>query len=395
MKKQVFIFLTIILSCNCFSQINFEKGYYINNAGQKIDCLIKNIDWKNNPTEFLYKLSENTEPKKETINSVKEFEIINGSKYINRKVSIDRSSETLKDLSTTKNPISKEEQLFLKVLIEGKANLYLYQDGNLKRFFYKTDTSSIKQLIFKSYRITYNRIGKNNRYKQQLWSTLKCENISTKEIENINYNKKELVNLFIKYNSCNNSTFTNFEKKQKKDLFNLTIRPGINNSSLSIENILSNSSDIDFGNELSFRFGIEAEFVMPFNKNKWAILAEPTYQYFKSEKITNTQIINVDYKSIELSLGLRHYFFLNNNSKIFINGLYIIDLNMNSKIDFENTTNLTIKTDGNLAFGIGYNYNQKYSLEMRYGSGRAILGGYIYWNSDYESLSIIFGYTLF
>ena len=46
---------------NCFAQISFEKGYFINNANQKTNCLIKNQDWKDNPTEFEYKLDENSE----------------------------------------------------------------------------------------------------------------------------------------------------------------------------------------------------------------------------------------------------------------------------------------------------------------------------------------------
>ena len=43
-------------------------------------------------------------------------------------------------------------------------------------------------------------------------------------------------------------------------------------------------SEIKFSKGLtSFRFGLEAEFVMGFNNNKWAFLLEPTYQQFESE----------------------------------------------------------------------------------------------------------------
>ena len=82
MKKQLLFLLITILSFNCYSQISFEKGYYIDNSNQKTNCLIKNIDWKNNPTQFEYKLSENSESKKKTIESIKEFGINNISKYI-------------------------------------------------------------------------------------------------------------------------------------------------------------------------------------------------------------------------------------------------------------------------------------------------------------------------
>ena len=95
MKKQLVFILTTILSLNCYSQISFEKGYFIDNNNQKTNCLIRNIDWKNNPKEFEYKISEQTKKERLTIESVKEFGIDNVSKYIRFDVDIDRSSNYL------------------------------------------------------------------------------------------------------------------------------------------------------------------------------------------------------------------------------------------------------------------------------------------------------------
>jgi len=53
-------FLSIMLCFGMtisYSQISFEKGYFINNTNQRISCYIKNSDWKNNPTEFVYKIA--------------------------------------------------------------------------------------------------------------------------------------------------------------------------------------------------------------------------------------------------------------------------------------------------------------------------------------------------
>lgn len=395
MKKQLLFLLTIILSFNCYSQISFEKGYYIDNSNQKTNCLIKNIDWKNNPTEFEYKLSENSESKKVTIKSIKEFGIDNFSKYIRSIVNIDRSSENINKLSNDRNPIFKEEELFLKVLVEGKANLYLFEDGSLRRYFFNKENTTIEQLVFKSYKTSNDKIGKNNRFKNQLWNNLKCPNFKITKVENLDYQKNDLIDFFVKYNECNGEKNINYEEKQKKDLFNLSIRPGFNSSSLSIQNSASSSRNTDFDNELGFRFGIEAEFIMPFNKNKWSLIIEPTYQYFKSVKEITNQSAKADYKSIEIPVGVRHYFFLNENSKIFINGSFIFDLSNDSVIDFESGTDLEIKTRNNLAFGIGYKHNDKYGLELRYQTSREILSNYIYWSSDYSTLSVIFGYSLF
>ena len=101
--------------------------------------------------------------------------------------------------------------------------------------------------------------------------------------------------LFIKYNQCKNSNYINYDYKQKKNLFHLTIRPGLNYS--------SNFKIPNYWKSYGHRLGIEGEYILPYNKNKWSIIIEPTYQYYEySEKIKNTNgnilIPKIDYKSI-------------------------------------------------------------------------------------------------
>ncbi|HTO14446.1 MAG TPA: outer membrane beta-barrel protein [Edaphocola sp.] len=367
------------------------------------------MDWKNNPSEFEYKLSETSETQKKTITSVKEFGVDNISKYIRSIVNIDRSSDNLNNLSKDKDPIFSEEELFLKVLIEGKSSLYQYSDSDLTRYFYNIDNSKIEQLIFKNYLITDDGLAKNNRFRQQLWNDLKCSSFKMSKIERLSYQKKELINFFIEHNKCNNQNYVNFQEKQKRDLFNLTIRPRINSSSLTITNNTSNfiSRDFAFDNKTGFGFGLEAEFILPFNKNKWAVAIEPTYQSFKHEKTINSSDVyggivtsKVNYSSIEIPISLRHYFFLNENSKIFINASYIFDSRLKYSAEFtrkdnSNLYSLDIKSTLNLGFGIGYKQNDKYSLELRLQTNRNILANYVYWDSDYKNLSLILGYSLF
>lgn len=387
----LFLIVGISFSIDCNSQIAYVKGYYINNSNQKIDCLIKNIDWESNPVEFDYKFTQQTEKKTLTIESVKEFGIYNVSKYMRFYVNIDRSSNRQDLLSNDKNPIFKNEKLFLKVLIEGEASLFIYKDESLTRYFYQTNHLDLNQLIFKEYKTLENKIGTNNQFRRQLYNNLKCGDISMNDLKHLDYNKKSLLNIFTKYYSCKNSGFVNFEEKVKSDLFNFNIRAGLNSSSLFINNDIS-SRRTDYGNKLAFRIGLEFEFIMKFNKNKWAVIIEPTYQYFKAENkaITNLSNTNVDYKSLELPIGVRHYLFLNNNSKIFINGSFIYDIALNSKV-----RNLDASSSVNLAMGLGYNYNQKYSIEFRYHTNRDILKDYVAWNSDFKTISLIFGYTIF
>lgn len=151
MKKQFWVLLSLLVSTNCFSQISFEPGYYIDNNSQKITGLVKNVDWKNNPSQFSFKASEDAEEMTLSINSVAEFGIYDNMKYVRHNVDIDKSGKNLGQLSNSKDPVFEKEVLFLEVLVEGKASLYSYQSNNLKRFFFSKDGSGVEQLIYKTY----------------------------------------------------------------------------------------------------------------------------------------------------------------------------------------------------------------------------------------------------
>ncbi len=46
-------------------------------------------------------------------------------------------------------------------------------------------------------------------------------------------------------------------------------------------------------------------------------------------------------------------------------------------------------------FGLGYKFNNRLGLEARYYLKRDITGSYVYWHSDYNSVSLALGLTLF
>lgn len=399
MKKQLLLLTTFFTFFICFSQNSFVNGYFINNSNEKVECLILKNNSKNTPTEFEYKLTANSSSEILTIASVKEFGINNASKYIRYSVDIDKSSDTNFNLSYERNPSFTNETYFFEVLVEGKASLFLYKSNALTRYFYNTENSPIKQLIHKKYKDTYGILKFNNDYKAQLWTDLKCADITESHAKNLTYKKTDLINFFIKYNKCENSEFKKFENKEKLILFNLILRPGINSSSLVTHLWDKDYYDVDYGNKLSFRFGIEAEFLIKSrNRNNWAIICEPTYQYYKSKvevQRTSRDFINeANYKSIEIPLGIRHYFFTANNSKIFVNGAVIFDFPINSKITSNFEGDFDFKSSNNFAFGMGYKFVNKYSFELRYMTSRNTLFNYIYRDSDYKTISAIIGFTI-
>ncbi|WP_263601221.1 outer membrane beta-barrel protein [Chryseobacterium sp. PET-29] len=404
MKKV--IWLTAITAAGLLhAQIKFEKGYFVNNSGQRTEALIKNLDWKNNPTEFEFKTDESSsEIKKETIKNIQEFGIDNEQRYIRKAVMIDGSSKQLNNLSNERKPEFTEETVFLKYVVEGKADLLYYENGNLEKFFISTNDSDVKQLIYKPYYINASAVAYNEDYKKQILDNLNC-GVDLTDVNNLKYKSSDLVKVFLKYNECSNSTVINYNQNyEKRDLFNLTIRPGINLSSFEISNSsFATSESNKFDNKIAFRIGLEAELILPFNKNKWAVFAEPTYQYYKAEKdfvvyqgqaSENIRTRSIDYKSIEIPIGIRYYLFLNDKSKIFINAAYNVDFEMNSNIyyDFQS---LKIASASNFAFGAGYKYNDKFVVEFRTSTKRDLLQNNTVLNTGYRTSSIILGYTLF
>lgn len=53
---------------------------------------------------------------------------------------------------------------------------------------------------------------------------------------------------------------------------------------------------------------------------------------------------------------------------------------------------LEYKALQSVGFGIGYNYNRKYSVELRYYTTKNVLAHYHFWKSDYDNLTLIIGY---
>jgi len=401
--KTIKLFLILFsYSLGGYCQISFEEGYIVTIENERITCDIKNLDWRNHPKELKYKLPSSTNVKRIGIDSIKEFGINQAKKMIKARVNIDVSNNNISMLTRSRAPIFSEEEVLLNVLIEGNASLFSYQSNGLAKYFYSIDGSKIEQLIYKKYINGKKEIVENNAFRQQLRNDLKCHSIYLFQLEKLRYSESNLVELFTLFNSCDHADYTNFEQKKEKDLFNLNIRPGLSTSSLSLNYELSNTGNVNFDGGLFFRYAIESEFVMPFSKNKWSVIFEPTLSRYESLKFNNFFLVNADYKSFEISIGLRHYLFLNDNSKFFFNVNYYNVVTTNSYIGFKDAVDLQLElgsrlklvAGNNFALGVGYKKN-KSSFEFRYGHNRELLTNNFDWNATYRTYSLIMGYSIF
>ncbi len=403
-----FLLLCLFVACNTllFSQGSFEKGYYIDTLNKRVDCFIQNKDWKDNPFNFKYKLTEDAKTKLATIVDVKEFSVEKEFKYVRGTVLIDRSSDAVDNYSNNPNPEYVKESQFFRVLVEGKATLYLYEDSEIKRFLYRYGTSEIEQLVYKAYVIPVNKIVKNYGFRKQILDNLisgnpVCPNVTIRQVQKIDYEKESLMDFFKKYNECQNTEFISFDDKNKRDLFNLNIRPGLSYGSMVFysNGSIRDIETIDFGNKSTYRFGVEAEFFLPYNKNKWSILIEPNYHYFKSRRdvsdlgISGIAYFEIDYKSLEMPLGLRYYILLSENSRFFVNASISGDFSKGTVFNFGNSFGVDIRTRVDTSYGLGFRF-KRLIMEARYQKKR-LTDLDIPWHLDNEKLSVIISYSLF
>lgn len=403
MKFKLIFAITLLSGISVIAQTDYESGYIIKTNGQRVDCLIKNEDWKGSPNTFNYKLEENGEVKIGNITNIKEFGSGENFKYIVKTLLVEQSSNNVGKLTEDRNPILKEETLFLKLLVEGDASLYFTVKDNNNRFFYKMKEGEIEQLIYKRYTTFNKRIAENNRFKQQLVTDLVCSTLQNESFDKLEYKQTKLITLFEKYNACQNSEAIVYEKKDFKYGFNLSIRPGVTFGSAYIHKV--GDEKLNFESKTGFRIGLEAEYIFPFNNGKWSLFIEPTYRTYTADKemsinegfptMQNTTVVTIEYNSIELPIGGRYYIFLNEDSAFFINAALLIDIStLDSSISSSNESSydLNFHSDATTAFGAGFKFKNKYSIEARYHSSRNLIN-YMNAKAPFKSFSLIAGYN--
>lgn len=396
LKKSLLLIL-LFLSIGIFSQLNYEKGYLINNRNEKSEILIRNEDWALNPKDFDYKISSGDKVLTGRIADVKEFGIYNFSKYVRYTGLIDQSSDNVQIIDNDKNLKLVEKTVFLKQLVEGKRNLYSYNDDKIKKFFYSDASTPITELIYKRYYADEYRssLATNNEFRNQLAKSFSGEETGQK-LKTITYKTQDLTKFFKKYNDADSDTAV--QPMESKSQLNFHVKPGIGFTSVKLEFPELPAANVNFATKISPRFGLELEYILPFIRNKWALFTEPTYINYK-QKGENTlgNPAEISYNSVDLPFGVRHYMFLNKTSRIFIEGsLNLADLSVGDnyvRYFIPGTTverQFGFRSSVNLGGGIGYSYNNKIQISARYNSKN--MGQYF--DIKYSSFSLMASYNI-
>ncbi|WP_026915171.1 hypothetical protein [Christiangramia portivictoriae] len=404
--KYLLTLSAILVSATLFSQIQFEKGYYLTNTGEKINCFIKNSDWNYTPESFEYRLAQDADSKTANLNEVQEFRV-NDFFFIRKPVEIEISSDKTSELSTERKPQFSKNEVFLRLLVDGEVKLYEHNSRTKANYFYSVYEGGVEPLIFKKYQVN-GKIKENGRFRQQLASDLQCTNRNF-QVSSISYNRRDLISHIQKVNEClgsNSEIYLNRDKKSK-----LVVYPviGVGYANLEVDKGLgAKGTSLS---SLEYSAGLELEYIFNFNKYKWSASIESIYRKFQAEQsIENAGYqsdLNVDYQSISTFLAVRHYFYLSENSKIFAHTGPVVDIPLNSEILYANTGRaidpVLNDLDVNFGFGVGvgYAFADKVRLSVDYNSKnitgeKFVEANYdLDWRSSYSSFSLKIEYAIF
>ena len=426
--KTKLLFLLLFYSFFTYSQTKFEAGSYTDLNNVKHEGFIKNLDWKSNPSEIIFKKNtEETDVVYIKSDNLKEFEIYEFSKYKKFNVNIDVSADDISEIGYIKEPIFEKKEIFLKVLLEGNASLYLLNNGVAGKFFFNNSTNEIEELISKKYRVNevdaakmresgdkvnaFTTILTNNEYFKQLFTKVNC-NMNREKIYKTSYTETSLVKYFKEYNECINAEYT-VHKSSKKTKANIKALVSGNYGSIELLNGNRSLYSKDFDNKMSFGAGLELELVFPYNNNKWAAFIETSFNTYNDEAVLkddkgfslfNEQNVKVQYNYIQLTPGLRHYFYLNEDSKISFDAIYNIRKSIgDNKVEYSREDellliyqNLKITDDMIYNFALGINYSfKKYTIGFRTYTKSNILDNTAdYRYAKFSNLSFSFKYTI-
>lgn len=394
MKQSWLLLILLVSSVAAFGQIKYEPGYFISNDGQRTECEIKNLDWQSNPTTFEYRV--NGTDGRGGIETISEFGITGGSVFRRFEVSIDRSSNNTSSLGKERNPDFKRETLFLRLLVNGKAVLYMYEDQGLIRFFCSNDGSAVTQLVYKRYIQTNERgwttgyVLENEQYKQDLLNSLKCASITERDVKSLKYERASLMKFFNRYNECNGTLVQTNEVGTPKSPVHISLLVGAGFNSLASQ--YTGAPVTTYESAVALRLGAEFEIVLASNKGMWAVVLQTVYQTYSTKNAPGT--ITVNYSSLDVGGIVRRYLFIKDNNSLYANLGGVFAVPISSEDTFKGPgTSLESNLAVNFVLGLGYRVS-KFSAELSYAANRDILQKYPYWSAPYGGVIVTLGYRL-
>ncbi|MDP4260738.1 MAG: hypothetical protein Q8937_21100, partial [Bacteroidota bacterium] len=170
---------------------------------------------------------------------------------------------------------------------------------------------------------------------------------------------------------------------RKRKLFSPKLFAGVGFTSYrSGHSFIPGEGNIDYGQAAALTYGVELEFIFPFDNNKWSCNLEPsTILYRSSGKNSQGTDVPIEYNTVNIMLWFRYTSFLNEKVKLCFNGGAGKDVKQLKMIP---------------ALGAGLAYS-RFMLEYRYFYEKGVLNGYFDQSqgASFTNMSLVAKVSLF
>lgn len=357
MKTQVLFGALFLFTISINAQSLYEAGYFINNDGKKVDCLIKKRPWKDNPATFEWKKNISSKPKEETVDDIKEFSV--GREFLFKRfiIKYDPKGDDLGRATKSVDPDLKVETVFLRVLLESKSSLYQYATKGVYRYFYTSKENEVyypELLVYKVYYKpdTTKKPGKkiipqeNLTYKQQLKNHLLCR---TNTPEKVDHTAKSFIRYFKEFNECKGNEITYIIKKKiHQKQFGIIAGADLIRFPEALNPPNLPDVEVTYDDIYALKYGAYIETFIPFSGVDLSFFLEGNYQMieFKPQDTGTDNNFTIEREIINIALAPRFHLYLNKTFGLFVEGGVNVDLNLKTESEseieiFGNTKNNT------------------------------------------------------
>ncbi len=413
MKLRSLILITLLFCCQQAFAQNLNAGHYIDKNGKKVAALIDFRDWEINPTEVRYRKRGGATTEILKPGDIQSFGIKGIDLYFSKTVAVNVAPIEVNEMTESPDPIFEKRTVFLKLVIDGKAKLYVLNDEKRKRhFFIEKEGLPATELIYTRFFTSEDderKMARKEEYRNQLKKYLSDCPAVQKQIDEGGYTDYDFEKLFTAYNECMGGE----EPPKGSTAFGLT--GGVGGSFLKFSGTSSlNLDDMNFTLQPDFAIGLYGNFATPLNQ--FALRTEILYRTLSAKSHHEARTSDEYYTISDVAFRLgyiqanllpRVYFPSRGKTTFYLEGGagYAYLLSDYNAVEFERKFYGPITYDSRKVFeevkkaeysgiaGFGFT-NKGLNAAFRFEYGKQI-SPYIYSTSYTKAVFLMFSYDLF
>jgi len=289
-KKTFAVFLSFLLyflSQPSFGQENYLRGYIVAINGDTLNGYIDYRNWERNPDKISFKQNNGDVIQSYTPMDIRGFGV-SDEIYESAIIQAEISPVSNAELKYDKELDLSTDTAFLQAVVKGVKSLYFYKNKLGKEQFYIWKDEGYELLIYKKYlkdEDGHSVIVKNTKYIGQLTIYLgECPTIQEK-LNDADYQKNSLENIFLAYYKCTQAEII-FHKKTEKVIYSFGAIAGATLSLLTFrsgdeQEAFAYLINANYNMSVNFTAGLFFDVILSRNYRKWSICNELIFTSYK------------------------------------------------------------------------------------------------------------------